>query len=1277
MSKFYKIKAPTKRESRVIKLMVFVGIIAIINFLYHFFQPNYKGHSLLYYLLSITLLYGIYKILYMWYHYINISIPNPPLNSKKFKVDIFTTFFPGEPYEMIVATLEAIQKIKYPHTTYLCDEANDPYLIKVCKRLGVKHVSRDNRIHAKAGNINNALQFATGEICVILDPDHVPEPDFLDPIIPHFNRPEIGFVQIVQSYYNLRESLVAKGAAEQTFQFYGPMMMSMNSYGTVNAIGANCTFRRAALDSIGGHAPGLSEDMHTAMLLYAKGWKSVYVPQVLAKGLAPSNLISFYKQQLKWSRGTFELLYSVYPKIFNHLTIRQKIHYLLSPLHYLIGLIYFINFLIPILALVLSRSPWEGDLLIFILNAAPIIVCAVLIRAYIQKWVIEKKERGFHFIGGLLQITTWWVYSLGFIYTLFRKKIPYLPTPKEDSEQSSPLLILPNVLIGFASLFAIVFGIQRDLTPYSIVMALFCLINAFFMFFSVYLASRVTNKNRILRTVLQKNIVAVLVQLKQFSKSTSGVLFKLTRIIAFPLLIISFVVAQFGLKKIEQGTWENVKPSYFEPRSEQYLGIFHPADTNGRSDLNQILKIEKEQHINFDIISTYIPWGDRTIDSFPSNEVEAILNKKAIPMITWEPWSSNFKIADTIPKLRLEKNILPYITQGFFDNYIDSFALHLKSYQKPIFLRFAHEFDNPNYPWSSKTTLRAEQYKLAWIYIHSRFQKLKATNVVWVWNPWKSSSMASYYPGQNYVDWIGITGLNYGSLNEKGRSVSFKDLYHPFHEEVKRYPNKPVMISEFGSLQLGVDQKQWLKEALASIDSEFKEINAIVFFNSGFDKNIPQHSNKNLRYLNWKLPSFSFIESAYPHRIPPYFFSTDLSTNNAKRKITGLQVLPKKVIKGVGYKKGQNWKANHYVLSRQELERDFILMKRAGINHIRYQGGFYDTNVINISKTNGIDILYNFWIPDTLDHLYNKTQQEALKKSISKTIHKLKKHSNIKAWVLGNKTLESISKTVHAPKNYYQKEAYFKWLKFLLIALKEIDPKRPLILEITASSENFNFFEELIELNLPLDYFGFKVIINEDYLQFKRKAEKHKIPFIIADISSENLRKLSSKNKTKHSIIGNWQDQWENNKITFDGLLDRKGRTKKNYWWLHSFWSSKKETFTPKINILAPAVLMYPNKKVTFNALIQDNNQWIYPSHKHTAEQFEWVLVKQDLYGNSIALKHLGNGNRITFKVPKDLSLEIQYQILLSYAFDEDKNVVTRRIPIKTPLNTSVSANIK
>ena len=293
------------------RLLDWGSLIALTIFIIGFFTQVGIGNLTLYYLLTISLLFKIIKILFEWYHFWVLEKPTGEIaqapSEKVYSVDMLTTAYPGEPFDMIATTLQAMVAVTYPHTSYLCDEGNDPKLRELCENLGVIHVTRHTRENAKAGNINNALKIATGEICVILDPDHEPFPDFLDHVLAPFNDPEVGYVQVVQGYKNQSESLVARAAAEQTYLFYGPYMEAMGKYGTAQAIGANCTFRRKALDSIGGHAPGLTEDMHTSMLLHAQGWKSVYVPKILSLGLVPSSLSSYYLQQLKWSRGTFDL----------------------------------------------------------------------------------------------------------------------------------------------------------------------------------------------------------------------------------------------------------------------------------------------------------------------------------------------------------------------------------------------------------------------------------------------------------------------------------------------------------------------------------------------------------------------------------------------------------------------------------------------------------------------------------------------------------------------------------------------------------------------------------------------------------------------------------------------------------------------------------------------------------------------------------------------------------------------------------------------------------
>ncbi|GAB3811654.1 glycosyltransferase [Pontibacter rugosus] len=470
-----------KRDVHAMRFMIWMGVLTMVLFLYWFIDEDHIGYPPLYWLLTTALGFKLLRTLHEWYHYYAVSIPIKPQLHTDFTVDVLTTACPGEPHSMIINTLEAIQRIRYPHTTYLCDEGNDPILKAACERLGVKHVTRTLKVDAKAGNINNALKQATGDICLILDPDHIPAPEFLDEVLPYFEDPQIGFVQVVQAYFNQKESLIAYGAAEQTYSFYGPMMMGMNSYGTAQAIGANCTFRREALDSIGGHAAGLSEDMHTAMQLHAKGWKSTYVPKLLSRGLVPATLSSYYKQQVKWARGTFELLFAVYPKLFRHFTLRQKIHYFTLPLYYLFGVFNLIDFLIPVLALLLAEFPWYVSLGEFLIMFTPFLCISLCIRHFAQRWYHEKSENGFHLFGGILRTGTWWVFTLGLVYAILRVKVPYIPTPKDDKPKNNFLLSLPNIMVCVVSLGTIIYS-QREYghiydNPYVQMMMAFVLTN--------------------------------------------------------------------------------------------------------------------------------------------------------------------------------------------------------------------------------------------------------------------------------------------------------------------------------------------------------------------------------------------------------------------------------------------------------------------------------------------------------------------------------------------------------------------------------------------------------------------------------------------------------------------------------------------------------------------------------------------------------------------------------------------------------------------------------
>ena len=460
-----------KYQIYFLRVVIITAFLFSLKFIAWFFNSEIIDNKILFGLISIGIVYRFLRLYHQWVHlfFLKKSFKFQK-NKPNLMVDVFTTFCPGEPYEMVEETLLAIKKISYPHNTFLCSEGDDERLKNFCEQNKIHFVPRYTRDNAKAGNINNGLKHSKSDICVVLDPDHIPSEDFIDTVLPYFEDEKVGFVQVPQVYYNQKDSKIARGAAEQTYEFYGPLMTSMDEFGTAQAIGANCTFRRKALDSIGGHAPGLTEDMHTSMLLHAKGWKSRFVPKVVSKGLVPVSKSTYFDQQLKWSRGSFDLLFKVLPKVFGKLTWAQKLHYLSIPVYFLFGLFAFFDLLIPVVSLFIGDYPLKCrmDELAFML--LPLIAFSIFIKQYAQKWFYFDHEKGFHYYAEVLRLNVWWINCLGFLYTLLGKKVPYIPTKKDDQLTNEFKLALPNIIFLIIILCSIIYGYNNDYSESSLLM---------------------------------------------------------------------------------------------------------------------------------------------------------------------------------------------------------------------------------------------------------------------------------------------------------------------------------------------------------------------------------------------------------------------------------------------------------------------------------------------------------------------------------------------------------------------------------------------------------------------------------------------------------------------------------------------------------------------------------------------------------------------------------------------------------------------------------------
>ncbi|MEO5681665.1 MAG: glycosyltransferase family 2 protein [Chitinophagaceae bacterium] len=1230
-AKITTISPPARKEIQVLRLMIFIGILSVIFFLYSLLQKSNISYLPLYLLLMITMLYYVCKYLHEWYHYLSMSAGTKNAPSRIYTVDVLTTYCTGEPFDMLEKTLTAIRDITYPHTSWCCDEANDPMVRELCVRLGVKHVTRIQKNDAKAGNINHALQYASGEICVVLDPDHIPVPAFLDEILACFDDPTVGFVQIVQAYYNQAESLVAKGAAQQTYQFYGPVMMTMNSYGTVQAIGANCTFRRAALDSIGGHASGLAEDMHTAMQLHAKGWRSVYVPSILTRGLVPATMSSYYKQQLKWSRGTWELLVTTYPKLFHTFTWRQKFHYFTLPFHYLSGFIFLINFLIPVISLFTGYLPLQMDILNFLLAAFPLFCMGILIRQYVQKWVAEEEEQGFHIVGGILQIGTWWIYSVGFIYTLLRKKVPYIPTPKNDKDALPLRLSIPNLLVALISLMAIIYGFWHDYTPYTFFMAVLAFMQICFMLFIFSISGYIKDNSKL------NSFASRIRNRNGFIILTHGFLRKYSLFLSLFMLII-FEVAYLQ---------NQVLPAYLpEPLPGLqvfYQGIKLPGTAATSNITPASLQVIKSNQIA--IVAIAIPWGEGEKNTLDTAGIEKLYSDNIVPLLNWKLWQTG-----SVGNSFKDDGVLLHIVAGKYDSIINSFAKQVARLERPVFLQCSSLPEGTKYPLFANTGAKPEDYIAAWQYVHHLFESAGADKVIWIWEPRDAAMATDFFPGHNYTDWLGVNvQLNHAHSSPNAIN-GFDTAYRPYHR-IPLFASSGMPVIVTGIAGNAGHTSGWWKPVWKIIDTGFTEIKALIT-----DQDLA--SLKNSREQPADKPGLPVMLTN------TFFPDNDFSTKNDSRHAPAAraaQIHLADAVKAVVYNKGYGWFRNRHTLNIRTIEADVASMKQIGINTVeRQMPGFYDDKLEKILLANNIKLIPRFWLLASPGILSVQQQMEQKKEEVLRVVKANLGRENIIAWHLGDDVLYMLGTQTYKPDLFYYRQKYIIWLANLCEQIRQLDTVRPIIMNLhwdAGAEDRVLYYKKYVpQINCYMREFDNK------YPEGLRKPLQEQMAW--GEVPAEAWPGLPG---IRHAgTIPAWQDIENIHYVSMNGLLDMQGRKKQGYAIVQHIWGNKPATDAgiPDIKILRPAVVTNENSKLWYRILYKkDSTHWMqYPPDEKNV-RFIWWLVRVDQYGNTMFIKNAGEGVFIELSIP----MEARYYQLYVQAIrgDETKMVHTA---LNTPL---------
>jgi cellulose synthase/poly-beta-1,6-N-acetylglucosamine synthase-like glycosyltransferase len=187
----------------------------------------------------------------------------------------------------------------------------------------IEHVRRGTRKGYKAGALKNAMQTTDTEYVAIFDADFIPPSWFLKRAIPHFAKPTIGLVQCRWGHVNENYSAITQAQAlSLDFHFLIEQKAKSNSHLFMNFNGTAGIWKRTCIEDAGGwHTATLVEDLDLSYRAQMKGWKCVFLPDIVVDAELPVQMNAAKRQQFRWAKGSIQCAI----KLLTDIIIKRKV----------------------------------------------------------------------------------------------------------------------------------------------------------------------------------------------------------------------------------------------------------------------------------------------------------------------------------------------------------------------------------------------------------------------------------------------------------------------------------------------------------------------------------------------------------------------------------------------------------------------------------------------------------------------------------------------------------------------------------------------------------------------------------------------------------------------------------------------------------------------------------------------------------------------------------------------------------------------------------------
>jgi hypothetical protein len=211
--------------------------------------------------------------------------------------------------------------------------------------------------------------------------------------------------------------------------------------------------------------------------------------------------------------------------------------------------------------------------------------------------------------------------------------------------------------------------------------------------------------------------------------------------------------------------------------------------------------------------------------SFDTSVANRFHSAGYIPELTWQPQANGAGIPNT------------QVTTGAYDSYINQTAQTVKSLGYPIRINLAPEMNGGWTTWGVTTNGNTnETHKAFYQYVVNKFRTAGASNVQWIWAPnvhtyGEVYTFGQIFPGDTYVDYVGLDGYNWGTSQTWSTWQSFASVFDSSYRDLTAISSKPILIMEMASAEVGGSKANWILDMFSTIRTNYPRIQGFTWFN--------------------------------------------------------------------------------------------------------------------------------------------------------------------------------------------------------------------------------------------------------------------------------------------------------------------------------------------------------------------------------------------------------------------------------------------------------------